>query len=73
MNQNVNGKKKKPEIKNGIVGPPWAPKKAQPAAVKGKDLLEEKIANIEKNIGRKLSDSEKDNLGITIAFVSRKK
>jgi len=52
-----------------ICGPPWAPKDAQKPILKTADPLEEKIAKIEKETGKKLTEQQKDYLGNTMALV----
>ncbi len=56
-----------------ICGPPWAPKDAQKPLIKVADPLEEKIAKIEKETGRKLTEQQKDYLSNTMALVSSRK
>ncbi|NYZ76734.1 hypothetical protein H0O02_00265 [Candidatus Micrarchaeota archaeon] len=49
------------------VGPPWSTLNQEKPMPK-RDPLEEKIVKIEKGLGRKLSDSEKDRVGLTMAL-----
>ncbi len=63
---------KKPGMNAKVIGPPWAPRKMEVPAMKGKDLFDETVAKIEEGTGRKLTDTKKDYLSTTMALVKKK-